>query len=123
VATARFLANVAAPTGTTLKPAGLDRSTGVVSVVWEKRPDDPEWSSSADMIEFLAFLRNYVPSAHLNQESMIPGYINAFMIAYVLNACGDELTRTNLLKHATSLDGVAPPMLLPGIRLSNSPTD
>ena len=51
------------------------------------------------------------------------GYINAFMIAYVPKACGDELTRTNSLKHATSLDGVAPPMLLPGIRLSNSPTD
>ena len=75
------------------------------------------------MIAFLAFLRKYSPSADLNEESMIPGYINAFMIAYVLNACGDELTRTNILKHATSLDGVIPPMLLPGIRLSNSPTD
>jgi branched-chain amino acid transport system substrate-binding protein len=119
----RVLANVAASIGATLKPAGLERSTGVVSVVWEKRPDDPEWSSAPDMIAFLAFLRKYSPSADLNEESMIPGYINAFMIAYVLNACGDELTRTNILKHATSLDGVIPPMLLPGIRLSNSPTD
>ena len=57
----RVLANVAASIGATLKPAGLERSTGVVSVVWEKRPDDPEWSSAPDMIAFLAFLRNTRP--------------------------------------------------------------
>ena len=119
----RFLANVAASIGATLKPAGLERSTGVVSVAWEKQPDDPEWLSAPDMIAFLAFLKHYMPSADLNQESIIPGYINAYMIAYVLTACGDELTRSNILKHATSLDRVAPPMLLPGIRLSNSSTD
>lgn len=119
----RFLSNTAASIRATLKPAGLERSTGVLSVAWEKRPDDPEWSSEPDMMAFLAFVKKYMPSADLDQETMIPGYINANMIAYVLAACGDELTRANILRHATSLNGVTPPMLLPGIRLSNSPTD
>jgi branched-chain amino acid transport system substrate-binding protein len=119
----RFLANVAASIGATLKPAGLERSTGIVSVAWEKQPDDPAWSSAPDMIAFRAFVAKCAPAADLDEESMIPSYINANMIAYVLTACGDELTRANILKHATSLEGVTPPMLLPGIRLSNSATD
>jgi branched-chain amino acid transport system substrate-binding protein len=45
------------------------------------------------------------------------------MITRVLKACGDELTRENILKHATSLKNVAAPMLLPGITFSNSPDD
>ena len=115
--------NVAASIGATLKPAGLQRSANVLSTAWAKQPDDPEWSSAPDMLAFLAFLKHYMPSADLNQESIIPRYINAYMIAYVLAACGDDLTRANILEHATSLDRVAPPMLLPGIRLSNSPID
>jgi len=45
------------------------------------------------------------------------------MITRVLKACGDNLTRENVLKQATSLKDVAAPMLLPGITLSNSPDD
>jgi len=41
----------------------------------------------------------------------------------VLKRCGDELTRENLLKQATSLKDLALPMLLNGIKLSNSSTD
>ena len=41
----------------------------------------------------------------------------------MLRACGDELTRDNILKHATSLKNVAAPMLLPGITYTNSPDD
>ena len=41
----------------------------------------------------------------------------------VLKACGDNLTRENVMKQATSLQNVALPMLLPGITLSTSATD
>ena len=44
-------------------------------------------------------------------------------IEIALRRCGDELTRENLLKQATSLDGVRLKMLLPGMTLSNSPDD
>ena len=45
------------------------------------------------------------------------------MIARVLKACGDELTRENILRQATSLKNVEAPMLLPGITYTNSPDD
>ena len=41
----------------------------------------------------------------------------------LLKACGDNLTRENVMKQAASLHNVAPPMLLPGITLSTSTTD
>jgi branched-chain amino acid transport system substrate-binding protein len=41
----------------------------------------------------------------------------------VLKACGDNLTRENVMKQAASLHDVAMPMLLPGVTLSTSATD
>ena len=119
----RYLATVSGSIETTLKPAGIEHSVGVITAAWEKRVDDPTWAEAPDVGAFLAFMKKYLPSANVGDETYIPGYINANMVAYVLKQCGDDLTRANILKHATSLDGVTPPMLLPGVQLSNSPTD
>ena len=75
------------------------------------------------MIAFGKAMRTYAPDADLSEDSLIPGYINAAMVATVLAACGNELTRANILDKATHLSGATPPMLLPGIRLSNTPSD
>jgi hypothetical protein len=40
-----------------------------------------------------------------------------------LEALGDELSRENLLKQATTLEDAAPPMFLDEIGVYNSPTD
>jgi branched-chain amino acid transport system substrate-binding protein len=118
-----FLSNTAASTRTTLIPAGLDHATGVITASWEKRADDPQWASDPDMVTFIATVKKYMPSADLAEDSIVPGYVNAAMIASVLAACGDQLTRADILDKATHLAGVEPPMLLPGIRLSNTPSD
>ena len=60
---------------------------------------------------------------NIEDNTPVPAYINSFMITRVLSACGDELTRDNILKQATSLKNVAAPLLLPGITYSNSPDD
>ena len=44
------------------------------------------------------------------------------MVVQLLKQCGDNLTRENVMKQASHLD-MQPPLLLPGIRLSTSPTD
>ena len=41
----------------------------------------------------------------------------------VLKACGDNLTRENVMKQAASIHDLKLPMLLPGITISTSPTD
>jgi len=42
---------------------------------------------------------------------------------HVLKACGDELTRANVMKQAANLHELSLPMLLPGITINTSPTD
>lgn len=49
------------------------------------------------------------------------GYINAYMISRVLERCGDDLTRDNLLDKATHLSEAKVPMVLDGSEISNSP--
>jgi branched-chain amino acid transport system substrate-binding protein len=41
----------------------------------------------------------------------------------VLKACGDGLSTENILKQACSIKDLELPMLLPGIKISASPTD
>jgi branched-chain amino acid transport system substrate-binding protein len=42
-------------------------------------------------------------------------------MARVLANCKDDLSRENIMKQATSLDGLALPMLLPGIKIHTGP--
>jgi branched-chain amino acid transport system substrate-binding protein len=41
----------------------------------------------------------------------------------VLEMCGDDLTRANIMKQAASLKDFEPDTLLPGIKISTSATD
>ena len=41
----------------------------------------------------------------------------------VLQMCGDNLTRENVMKQAASLKDFAPDTLLPGVEINTSPTN
>jgi ABC-type branched-subunit amino acid transport system substrate-binding protein len=118
-----IIASVASSVGGTLVPAGLERSKGVITARWEKHPTDSTTVNDPDVVEYRAFAKKFMPNLNIEDNTAVPGYINSFMIARVLKACGDDLTRDNILKHATSLKDVVAPMLLPGITLTNSPDD
>ena len=51
------------------------------------------------------------------------GYSAAQTMVAVLKACGDNLTRENLMKQAASIRDLQLPMLLPGIIISTSAND
>ncbi|MBS0220461.1 MAG: ABC transporter substrate-binding protein [Proteobacteria bacterium] len=119
----QVLASVASSIGGALIPAGIDASKGVVTARWEKLPTDPTTIKDPDVVEYLAFCKKYMPGFNVEDNTTVPAYINSFMIAHVLHACGDNLTRENILKQATSLKDVKAPMVLPGITFSNSSAD
>jgi len=54
---------------------------------------------------------------------VINGYTVAHGLVHVLKACGDDLTRANIMKQAASIHGLALDGLLPGIKVSTSATD
>jgi branched-chain amino acid transport system substrate-binding protein len=42
---------------------------------------------------------------------------------HVLKACGDDLTRENIMKQAASIKDYEPLGLLPGVKVNTSPND
>lgn len=110
-------------TGGTLAPAGLDNAKGLVSAWWEIIATDPTQQDKPRVKAYLEFMKKYMPSVNIDDNTVTPGYNNAYMIEQVLKRCGNELTRENLLKQATSLKDVVPPLFLDGIKVGNSPTD
>lgn len=68
-------------------------------------------------------MKQYMPTVTLDDTTATPGYNNAYMIEQVLRRCGNDLTRENLLKQATSLRDEQPPLFLDGIKVGNSSTD
>jgi len=51
------------------------------------------------------------------------GYIVSQGLVHVLKACGDDLTRANVMKQAASIKDFAPLGLLPGVKVNTSSTD
>ncbi|WP_322516838.1 ABC transporter substrate-binding protein [Rhodopseudomonas palustris] len=109
--------------GGTLAPAGLDNAKGLVSASWEAIATDPSYRDKPRIRAFVDFMKRYMPKATLDDTTATPGYNNAYMIEQVLRRCGNELTRENLLKQATSLRDEQPPLFLDGIKVGNSSTD
>ena len=55
--------------------------------------------------------------------SRLYGYGAAQTLAKVLQMCGDDLTRANVMKQAASLKDFTPDTLLPGVKINTSATD
>ena len=107
----------------TLEPAGLEKSMGILTMAFFKDPVQPRWAQDPATKEFLAFMKKYAPQQDVNNAMAVYGYIQAQTMANVLRQSGDELTRANVLKQATSFKSMSVSMLLPGITIDNSPAD
>jgi len=118
-----FLTSVSNSVGTVMKSAGLEKGVGIISAAFAKDPTDPQWQGTPEYKDWLAFMKKYNASANLGDVQGAIGYTYAQTMVAVLKACGDNLTRENVMKQAASLHDVAMPMLLPGITLSTSATD
>ena len=108
---------------TVLKPAGLDASRGLVTTQFLKQPGDPAWADDDEVKAYKTFLKKYAPSVNPDDYSVLVAYMNVNALGAVLKACGDQLTRENLIRKATSLHGERMPMMLPGITISTTPED
>jgi branched-chain amino acid transport system substrate-binding protein len=109
--------------GGTLAPAGLDNAKGLISAWWEIIATDPRHQDKPRVKAYVEFMKKYMPSVGIDDNTATPGYNNAYMIEQVLKRCGNDLTRENLLKQATSLKDEVPPLFLDGIKVGNSATD
>jgi branched-chain amino acid transport system substrate-binding protein len=106
-----------------LKPAGLDASRGIISVNYGKDPDDPTWDNDPGMKRWRAFMDKYYPEGDKHSNLNSYGYGNAQTLVNLLRACGDNLTRENVMAQLANIKDFEFDLLLPGISIYSSPTD
>jgi ABC-type branched-subunit amino acid transport system substrate-binding protein len=118
-----LMTDVSISIGAVMKPAGFDASEGVLSAGYLKDAADPQWKDDAGMKKFMAFVDKYMPGANVTDANMVYGYSAAQTMVHVLEKCGDDLTRANIMKQAASIKGFAPDTLIPGVHVKTSAAD
>jgi branched-chain amino acid transport system substrate-binding protein len=118
-----FLNNVSASIGSVITPAGMENAQGIISSNYLKDPTDPQWKNDAGMKAWNEFLDKYFPEANRSDASVMYAYTVAQGLVHVLKACGDNLSRENVMKQAAGIKDLELGGLLPGIKVNTSATD
>ena len=113
----------ATPVSQTLVPAGLENAKGIISVNYGKDPLDPQWAGDEGMKRYKAFMSKYAPGEDANSGIATYGYSTAALLVHILKQCGDNLTRANIMKQATNIEGYVADLALPGMTLSTTRDD
>jgi branched-chain amino acid transport system substrate-binding protein len=118
-----ILNNVSASIGSVLKPAGFENAQGIISSAYLKDTSDPQWKDDVGMKAFDEFLAKYMPEGNRIDLNLMYGYTVAQGLVHVLQSCGDDLTRANIMKQAASIRDLELGGLLPGVKVNTSATD
>ncbi len=117
----RYLSNVSPSIATVLKPAGLDKSKGLITAYYGKDPNDARWKDDAGMKEWVAFCNKYMSAATIVDANASYGFSAAGTMVQVLKQCGDDLSRENIMKQAANIKDLQLPLMLPGQKINTAP--
>jgi len=92
--------------GATLKPAGLDKSTGVIVGTITMDPTDSQWDNNQGMKNFRSFVDKYMPGIDIADTNYLFGYTQGMLLEHLIRQCGNDLSRENIIKQAKSLKDV-----------------
>jgi branched-chain amino acid transport system substrate-binding protein len=106
--------------GATLKPAGLDKSTGVIVGTITMDPTDSQWDDNEGMKNFRAFINKYMAGVDIADTNYLFGYTQGMLLEHLIKQCGNDLSRENIIKQAKNLRDVVLPTVLPGIKINTS---
>jgi branched-chain amino acid transport system substrate-binding protein len=118
-----FLSLTGASIPAALTPAGPEKAVGIISSNSVKDPSDPIWDNDKGMQDYVAFMKSYYPDRPPSDLLAFGGYALSQTMIYILEQCGDNLTRENVMYQATHMQNVEFPLLLPGIKINTSPTN
>ncbi len=119
----QYLTSGSSSVAAVLQPAGLEKSTGIISAGYIKDPTDAQWHADQSYKDWLAWMKAYNPDADIADRFNVYGYSAAQTLVEVLKQCGDDLTRENVMRQAANLRDVRLPMMLPGILINTSPSN
>jgi branched-chain amino acid transport system substrate-binding protein len=119
----RYLTYVSASVAAVLKPAGLEKSKGLMTASFLLDVTDPRWKDNADILAWKAFTDKYMSAIEFVDGNASSGFTYAATIVQVLRQCGDDLSRENIMRQAANLNDFHAPLLSPGITVNTSPTN
>jgi ABC-type branched-subunit amino acid transport system substrate-binding protein len=106
-----------------LSAAGFENAAGIVAIRYSKEAGVPRWANDPDVMGFEELRKKYLPNVDPDNTIAYAGYGQAVTMAEILRRCGDDLTRANVLKQATMLNGFHSPFMLDGVTYSFTPDD
>jgi ABC-type branched-subunit amino acid transport system substrate-binding protein len=106
-----------------LNAAGFENATGIVAIRYSKEAGPGRWEKDKDAMAFEALRAKYLPSVDPDNTIAYAGYGQAVTMGEILRRCGDDLTRANVLKQASTLAGFHSPFFLDDITYSYTPDD
>ena len=115
-----LMSNVSVSVATVMQPAGPEKGTGLMSSNYIKDPTDRQWDDDAGMKEWRDFIANWIPDADKTDISNVYAYGVSKTMLHVLQQCGGDFSRENIMHQAESLNGLTLPTLLPGITVNTS---
>jgi branched-chain amino acid transport system substrate-binding protein len=122
-AATRYLSYVSASVAAVLKPAGLEKSKGLISAPAGIDVTDPRWKDTPDMLAWKAFTDKYMSLTEFADALAAAGFTYGATIVQVLKQCGNDLSRENIMRQAANLKDFHAPLLWPGITINTSPTN
>jgi ABC-type branched-subunit amino acid transport system substrate-binding protein len=117
------LVNATASIASTLRPAGLQNASGVISTSFLKDANDPAWKDDPAIKAWSSFMDKYYPDGDKDDINAVFGYAAAETLFRVLSQCGNDLSRENVMRQAESLRGFHSSVALPGITFNTGPAD
>jgi branched-chain amino acid transport system substrate-binding protein len=117
----RYMSSVGQSIAAVMKPAGVEKSKGVITAVYGKDPTDGRWKDDDGFRQYAAFVAKYMSPNDLIDANSVYGFDISATMVQVLKQCGNDLSRDNIMKQAANLKDLELAMSLPGIKINTSP--
>jgi branched-chain amino acid transport system substrate-binding protein len=118
---ARYMTDVSQSVASVMKPAGLEKSKGVITAIYGKDPTDARWKDDPGFKQYAEFIAKYMSPNDLIDANAVYGFGTGATMVQVLKQCGNDLSRENIMRQAANIKDLELPMLLPGIKINTSP--
>ena len=117
----RLMTDVSQSIASVMKPAGVEKSKGVVTAVYGKDPTDARWKDDPGYRQYAEFISKYMSPKDLIDSNAVYGFGASATMVQALKQCGADLSRENVMRQAANIRNLVLPMGLPGLSINTSP--
>lgn len=118
-----LITDVSLSVAAVINPAGPERAVGMIAAAYLKEATDPALQNDPGMMEWRAFMKEYMPDADVTDSNYPYSYGIGVTIMQVLKQCDGDFSRETIMRQATNLKDLQVATLLPGIAVNTSPTN